>query len=550
MAVAVTISEPLELPTSEPFGASGALAQQAAARLAAAHSHIDDRKAAGRAFDAWEDERRIVVSGVPDGTRIERWKDERWHPLGTVSDGAVLVADPDVRPTRIRAALTDGSFAFAVVAIPARLRARMKSPTSGRQTEATKRLPLDVETVRVLEEALSHLYALSELAGEAPRGPRPPVPGPEPPPADQQTGLLEWMPRSPDEEPRVPSLYANHWKGEPDALLALISRVLRLETGGESSGGEGDVGREQVELDDLENVTSTEQVEVEETEEEAPRPTADPKELDRYRQAFNRLFTRAREFVASTADGTLAGWAFTYLLRLVEDLGTHHVDVKGDKEPLMQREPLRKITLDLLETYLKRGDRDPLCLATARVHLAAAVRQRSRYSVRDAERLDALCFSWANELIEVPADLPAPARDALDLDVAGAIAWLEDYAERSNWSAIEKDAAAQLDPGWLERHPWPTIVGCTSFPDRMKSPAWALLAFSAPAGFDSNGALRRDRSQHGRRAGRHPRPRLRPTPPARGRGLGARRRPRLARAPLRLGQPRHRGAPSQPDGAH
>jgi hypothetical protein len=113
------------------------------------------------------------------------------------------------------------------------------------------------------------------------------------------------------------------------------------------------------------------------------------------------------------------------------------------------------------------------------------VRQRTRYSARDAERLDALCFAWSSELIEVPTDLPAPAPDALDLDVAGAIAWLEDYAERSNWAAIENEAAARLDPGWLERQPWPTIVGCTSFLDRLKSPAWELLAFAAPTGFNS-----------------------------------------------------------------
>jgi hypothetical protein len=483
VAVAVTIEEPLELPPSTPADSSEGLAQHAAARLAAARNPIDDQRAAGRAFDAWEDERRIVVSGLPDGTRIERWMDERWHPFGTVTDGAVLVADPNVRPTRIRAVLADGSLAFAIVAIPARLRARMKASTSGRQTEAAERLPLDVETVRVLEEALSHLYALSELAGEAPRGPRPTA-WPTPSSGGQQHGLLEWMPRNPDEEPRVPTLYAKHWKGEPDALLALISRVLRLDTG-DSSGGEDDVGREQVDLEDLENVTSVDQIKVEESPAEAPRPTVDPKELDRYRQAFKRLFARGLEFMSSTADGTLAGWTFTYLLRLVEDLGTHHVDIHGHTELLMQREPLRAITLDLLETYLHRGIRDPLCLATARVHLAASVRQRNRYSVRDAERLDALCFAWASELIELPADLPGPAPEALDLDIAGVISWLEDYAERSNWSAIEKEAAAQLGPGWLERHPWPMIVGSASFPNRLKSPAWELLAFAAPAGFDS-----------------------------------------------------------------
>jgi hypothetical protein len=88
-------------------------------------------------------------------------------------------------------------------------------------------------------------------------------------------------------------------------------------------------------------------------------------------------------------------------------------------------------------------------------------------------------------MINVPAELPAPAPDVLDLDAVSAISWLEAYAERSNWTAIEHELAARLDPGWLERAPWPTIVGRTAFPDRLRSPAWELLAFAAPAGFDS-----------------------------------------------------------------
>jgi hypothetical protein len=484
IAVAVTIEQPLALPESTPFENADRLPELAAARLHATHEHVQARQATGRAFDAWEEERRIVVSGIPDGARLQRWKDERWHLLGTVADGAVFVADPDLRPTRIRAVLTDGRIAYAVVALPARLRARMKAPTSGRQTHAAERLPLDVETVRVLEDALSQLYALQELAGEAPKINRAPTPAPRPG-TDQTEGLHTWMPRSAEEEPRVPPLYTKNWKGEPDALLALISRVLRIDRDDEGAG-EDEVGREHVDLEDLENITSSAQVEVKPTaDENAPRPAVDPKELNRYRQAFQRLFFRGQQFVAQARDPTLAGWAFTYLLRLVEDLGSHFVEMQGMKEPLMQRDPLLTTSLDLLETYLNRGERDLLCLATARVHLAAAVRQRARFTPRDRERLDRLCFTWASDLVAVPGDLPAPAPDALNLDVASAIAWLEDYAERSSWNAIEDEAEARLDPGWLERHPWPVIIGRTSFSDRVHSPAWALLAFAAPAGFEA-----------------------------------------------------------------
>ena len=482
VAVAVTGAAALKLPASEPYDTQH-LPDAAAARLAAAHTLAEVDETRGRAFDAWEDDRRIVVSGVPDGARIERWTAERWHALGTVTDGAVLIADPGLRPTRIRAVLGDGRVAFAVVAQPARLRARMRASTSGRQTEATRHLPLDVDTVRVLEDALSQLYALSALVGEGPPPVRrSPLTVPKPTGEGGQPGLLHWMPRNPDEEPRVPSLYTKEWKGEPDALLALVSRVLRLEST-DTATGEDDVAREQLDIDDIENVTSAEELDVDQPAEQAPRPTVDPKELDRYRRAFMHLFTRGQTFLAAAKDPTLAGWAFTYLLRLVEELGSHHVDLSGRREPLMQRVGLRAITLDLLEIYLLRDERDLLCLATARAHLAAAVRDRSRYSARDAERLDALAFAWASELIAVPADVPGPAPEDLGLDVASAVAWLEGYAERSNWNHIEQEAALRLDVGWLERSPWPTIVGRADFADRVHSQAWALLAFAAPAGY-------------------------------------------------------------------
>lgn len=483
VAVAVSGAGALALPTSEPYDTER-LPDAAAARLAAAHEPAEAREAAGHAFDAWEDERRIVVSGVPDGTHIERWTAERWHAVGTITDGAVLIADPDVRPTRIRAVLSDGRVAFAVVAQPARLRARMKAPTSGRQTEAARHLPLDVDTVRVLEDALSQLYALSALVGESPPVPRPLGVVPRPTGQGDNPGLLGWMPRNPEEEPRIPPLYMKGWKGEPDALLALVSRVLRLESSSTVTG-EDDVAREQLDINDIETVTSAEEIDVEQPAEQAPRPAVDPTALNRYRRAFDHLFARGLSFIAAAKDPTLAGWAFTYLLRLVEELGSHHIELYGRWEPLMPRARLSATTLELLEVYLRRNERDLLCLATARAHLAAAVRERSRYSARDGERIDALAFEWASDLIAVPADVPGPAPGDLGLDAASAAAWLEDYAQRTNWNDIEHEATLRLDIGWLERSPWPTIVGRADFPDRVHSQAWALLAFAAPAGYSA-----------------------------------------------------------------
>ena len=147
----------------------------------------------------------------------------------------------------------------------------------------------------------------------------------------------------------------------------------------------------------------------------------------------------------------------------------------------MQREPLRDLARPARDLP-HRGSRRSACLASARVHLAAS--SGNGTGSRASGNGSTHSASPGQRAHRLPADLP-PGTCGLDLDIAGAIAWLQDYAERSNWSAIEKEAAARLDLGWLERHPWPMIVGSASFPNRLKSPAWELLAFAAPAGFDS-----------------------------------------------------------------
>lgn len=479
VAVAVTDAEELELPSSRPWDEGASLAEAAAARLAIARAATGS--AVPTSFDAWEDGGRIVVAGIPEGARVERWSEGRWEPLGTVDGGAVLVADPNLRPRRLRAVGEDGRAAFAVVAQPSALKARLHRRVGGRQTDAVERLPLDVETVRILEEALAQLYTLSELAGEIPSGaPQPPARGQEAAAGDGGEPL-EWMPRTPDEEPRVPAVYAQSWEGEPDALLALISRVLRLDA--KDSGGEIDVEREGLGIDELEEVTGEGEVEIVEGEGEPPPVRVGAEELERYRRAFRRLFARGEGFLSSSRDPTLAGWAFTYLLRLVEDLGSNSVEVDGQKEALMPRRELRAISLDVLERYLGRGEADPLCLATARAHLAVAIRDRSRYGSRDVERLEALAYRWAAELVAVPVDLPAPTAAVVGMDVATTISRLEDYAERSQWDGVLVRAQELLDGARLERDPWPALVGSVRGLDRPRSPAWSLLGFAAPVGF-------------------------------------------------------------------
>lgn len=479
VAVAVSDSPALELPATQPWEGER-LEAHAQARLQHERGPRPESARTGWAFDAWEDELRIRVSGVPEGARVQRWAAEQWVRFGDVVDGAVLIADPEIRPTRLRAVLPDGRVAFAVVARPTQLRARMRVPTGGRQSEAARQLPLDLETVRVLEEVLSQLYALSEIAGENQPTRAAAISGTKEQP-EANEGLMTWMPRTPDEEPRVPPIYTNAWRGDPDALLTLIARVLRLEPAPAAS--EHEFALENVDVSELETISGEEQIDPSPPPEEpAPLP-AERGQLERYRRALANLLTRGEKFVASTPDPTLGAWAFAYLMRLLEDLATHQVDVDGQTEPLMPHAQTSAIRLELLERYLGRGEHDPLCLATAKAHLAAAIRERHRYTVRDRERLDALAYGWAAELIAVPGDVPRPDGTALGLGVADASSWLEDYANRSQWRSIEEHAKAVLDPVLIELTPYPTIVGRASFAGRLASPAWELVAFAAPASY-------------------------------------------------------------------
>ena len=479
-AIAIDDCEGLELPQSAPWEGVD-LDLVAEERLREGNNLEEDEGLPPRAFDAWEDGSKIIVMGIPDGVLLERWADERWHPLETVNDGAVEVKDPEVRPVRVRAVMPDGSVRVAVVAQPARLRAMARASTRGRQTEATQRLPLDLETVRILEDALSDLYVLSELAGHRDSSHHE-VRGAV---SDQVEAslpdqLLKWMPRSPSEEPRVPPLYVEAWKGEPDALLALIARVLRIEDQ-VPQVTEVEVAHEGLSLDDLELEPSA----ISTSDEDASEINFEEKELERYRRGFERLLERGRDFTVSATDATIAGWAFVCLLTFIEDLGSNEVTVAGEKKPLMPREVLRRITLGLLEGYLRRDDPDPLCLASACVHLALLVRERSHFDALDVKRIDDLAFSWAPQLIDVPLDLPSPPEEKTGLDAQTARLILGDYAERSLWGEITKEAASRLNGGRLEAKPWPVIVGEAEFEKRVDSPAWSMLAFEAPAGFEA-----------------------------------------------------------------
>jgi hypothetical protein len=147
-----------------------------------------------------------------------------------------------------------------------------------------------VETVRVLEDVLSELYALSEIAGEStPTRTLAGAADGKQDPSRDPGGLIEWMPRSAEEEARIPPLYLNAWKGEPDALLTLIGRVLRINAAVAPS--EHELALENIDVSELDEISSEEQIGPSPPSTKTPAPPAERGQLERYRRAFMNLRT-------------------------------------------------------------------------------------------------------------------------------------------------------------------------------------------------------------------------------------------------------------------
>jgi hypothetical protein len=78
VAVAVSGDHAIELPPSEPYrvGARGCRGGRDETRARRGRSARVERAC----VEAWEDEPRIVVAGIPDGAWIKRRAAECWHP--------------------------------------------------------------------------------------------------------------------------------------------------------------------------------------------------------------------------------------------------------------------------------------------------------------------------------------------------------------------------------------------------------------------------------------------------------------------------------------
>lgn len=480
VAVSVEDSKPLALPDNEKWDVED-VAALAEARLNKKRRESEEARISAIAVNAREDGNLIVVESVPDGSIADRWWNERWVRVGIVSNGAILLPDPDVRPGRLRITKPNGGIAYAIVSQPDLLKARSRIRDAGRQTEAVERLPLDVEMLKVLERMLGDLYELSEAADKR----RSSSPSLGDASGNQPPDLNKWMPRTEGDAPQIPALYRDNWKGEQDALRALIEKVLRIDSDRQPSQQVvTDLEREMVDLRDLEKFVGDDQFDDSE-DGESEKPATQRPELISYRRAFLKMFDRGRQFIATSGDATLASAACTYLLHLVEELGVQSVKVDGADEPLVPRSSLRPVVLGLLEAYLERSEADPLCLATARVHLALLIRELQRFNPRGRERVEHLAFRWSADLLKISGDLPSPSQERVGFDPELVNIWLGGYAQRSAWTGIEEEASVFLDFVCVERLPFPTIVGTMAVEKRQESPAFRLLAFAAPTGFDS-----------------------------------------------------------------
>ena len=451
---------------SEPEGAPWAeegLPELAASRFEAEPAPSEE--GSPRSFNAWVDDDRIATTGLDDGQEIESWDGTRWLSVGHLVKGSVRIKGTP--PRRLRA-ITDRHVSYAVVARPIVLRERARSRGSSDQSKAAGELPLDLETVKVLEGVLGELYGLSERI--ATRGSRAAVEPMGEDEAESESGLLAWRPRYEGDEPRIPPLYLDEWRGTGDTLLTLVGRILQTDEA-RSSVSEAEVAAEHIGLEEIE--AASEEGDSGDGELETDEPDETTRDaLNKYRGAFSDLLERGSEFVSAGAVDELATTAFVYLLNLVDELEDNTVAIEGKLEPLGIPSSMLAHRIDLLKAYEVRELDDPIALRAAGSHLAQCLLHLDRLESLERERLERLAFAWSPRILEVARGDAHPDLAPLSSD---AVAFLESYAERSRWKGIVDAASDELDAIVMHDRPFPIVCGRASFRDRLASPAWALV---------------------------------------------------------------------------
>ena len=400
---------------------------------------------------------------------------------------AVSTPPPDTRPHLVRRIEASRKALQAVVHRTGVLRRqRERSGTTSPGAAAISKLPLELQGIRALEDVLNDLYALESLTAEQAERVLAEEPASRATDKERQS-FTEWRPAREDDEPRIPELYRRSWKGEPDTLLALIRKALRLGEP-ELADDDRDVLEEKLAVGEQDNEEPETLVAVDPESQLAVVTTESV--LLRYRGALVKLLERGIEYIRKAHEPALADLGFQAVLRLHEELERTEVTVDGEVLSLVERDSLLSQKVALLDAYLReREGRDPNCLATARAHLAMCLTAHEQLEPLEWETLERLAHTYATELL---GDNPFAARAAEDagVELGELDLLLRPYADRADWSGLGVEAERLLDDVDVGDLPFPWVAGADWFASTVVSPAWKLVGYGSVAGWQT-------RSQYG-----------------------------------------------------
>jgi hypothetical protein len=196
-----------------------------------------------------------------------------------------------------------------------------------------------------------------------------------------------------------------------------------------------------------------------------------------------RLLRRGTEFVACVGDPALADLGFQSILGLHERIERSPVEVDGHTAMLVEEEELLRQKLALLDAYLReREGREPLCLATASVHLAKCLAARPSWTPLEWEQLETLAHR-NGALILAPNRHAGAAAAGAGVSLTDISERLRPYADRSAWDGYLVEADGILDNADIRTEPFIWVEGEEWIEALESSPAWRLIGYGAVAGF-------------------------------------------------------------------